>query len=270
MFDIVLFLVGPFLISALGRTGEIVYFRVIEADMTLTATVQERKASEFYVIQSNDKIYDFHIIYLRHGNKRSKRTILMFSKDKDTSIPIPHYLSTPLTMLGRNDGPLTLELNPKNSDTLFHLHSRLMFRNCPSESIGPWVQGREAYFLNCYGRKYAKDGYLAIRCAQEEDRCISYRPVCVPSRKYSKDHLMIFRLTTPPSSLLEQNSGYLPEHTLPGHSMDSPESLLPYSFPPSHEREKKSPSPKTPDISLQKSFERTEITTTIEKETGPM
>ena len=233
------------------------------------ATVQERQASEFYVIQSNDKIYDFHIIYLRHGTKRSKRTILMFSKDKDTSIPIPHYLCTPLTMLGRNDGPLTLELNPKNSDTLFHLHSRLMFHNCPSESIGPWVQGREAYFLNCYGRKYAKDGYLAVRCIQEEDRCISYRPVCVPSRKYSKDHLMIFRLMTPPS-LSARDSGYLPEHPLPGESINTPESLRPHHFPPSPERENISLSPKSPEMSHQSSFERTEITASVEKETGPL
>ena len=199
--------VGPFLITALGRTGEVVYFRVIEADMTLTATIHERQASEFYVIQSKDKIYDFHILYLRNGTAPRKRTILMFTKEKDTSVPIPHYLTTPLTMFGRNNGPLCMELNPKQTDTLFHLHSRLQFRNNPPESIGPWVQGREAYFLNCYGRKYAKDGYLAIRCIYDEDNHITYRPVCVPSRKFSKDHLMIFRLTSPPS-LMKHKSGY--------------------------------------------------------------
>lgn len=175
------------------------YLRVFESDMTLQATTNHRLASVFYVIMSNDKVYDFHIIYLQSGNSREGRkqtTMQLFSslKDRPIATPIPHFLATPLTVLGHSSAPISLELYPRHSDTLFHLHSRLRTHNPVAEPIGSWVQGREAYFINCYGRKFAKDGYLAVKRVSNQDRSVSYQPVCVPQRKQKRDYFMIFRL----------------------------------------------------------------------------
>lgn len=201
------YLVGPFLLCGDGRGGETVYFTVDESDMTLQITDRRILASSFFVIMSDDKIYDFHIIYLRGYNTadlRRKSVTALFSKDFDSVRPLHYYLSTPLSVMGWNAGPLKFELNPKRSDTMFHLQSRLKSRNPPPEGLGPWVQGRESYFINCYRRFIARDGYIAVKRSVLENNEVEFVPMCVPSRSYSGNYYMIFRLLPVPSGTIDE------------------------------------------------------------------
>ena len=213
---------GPFLLCADGKTGEAVYLAVDDADMSVRATPNRLMASAFFVIMSDERVYDFHIIYLRACNtaaQRRRSVTVLFSDTLDAVRPLHYYLTTPLSILGWNTHPLQMTLNPKRTDTLFHLHSRLKSRDPPPEGLGPWVEGREAFFINCYGRRFARDGYLAIRkerTVSEDEEGTGYTPLCVPSRKYSEDYYMIFRLVPTTSFDNEGGKGMLesPERSL--------------------------------------------------------
>lgn len=214
--------VGPFLLCADGKMGETVYLAVDDADMSVRATPNRVLASAFFVIMSDERVYDFHLIYLRACNtaaQRRRSVTVLFSDSLDAVRPLHYYLTTPLSILGWNTHPLQMTLNPKRTDTLFHLHSRLKSRDPPPEGLGPWVEGREAFFINCYGRRFARDGYLAIKKegpAMEQGEESSYTPLCVPSRKYSDDYYMIFRLVPTTSIDNEAGKGMLesPERSL--------------------------------------------------------
>ena len=214
--------VGPFLLCADSTTGETVYLAVDDSDMSVRATTKRFLASAFFVIMSDERIYDFHIIYLRACNtaaQRRRSVTVLFSDTLDAVRPLHYYLTTPLSVLGWNTHPLQMTLNPKRTDTLFHLHSRLKSRDPPPEGLGPWVEGREAFFINCYGRRFARDGYLAIKkevpASGHMDEA-TYTPLCVPSRKYSEDYYMIFRLVPTTTIDNEAEKGMLetPERSL--------------------------------------------------------
>ena len=188
------------------------YFKVDEGDMSLQVTNRRVLASSFFVIMSDDKIYDFHIIYIRGYNTaelRRRSVTALFSQDFDSVRPLHYYVSTPLSIMGWNEGPIKLELAPKRTNTLFQLQSRLKSRDPHPEGLGHWVQGRESYFINCYRRHLARDGYIAIRRQVLESSGVEFTSMCVPSRRYSKDYYMIFRLlpgATETATATEDNS----------------------------------------------------------------
>ena len=173
--------------------------------MSLQATPNKKKASKFFVLMTdeNKNVHDFHIAYMGKSevNKGLHRRLTLasfgYSKYGGTQQEPPHYyLSTPLSVIGSNPGPLYFEMNPKKTNTMFILHSRLRTAAAPAELLGPWVQGREGYFINCHHRKFACDGYLAVQKVIEGG-VVQYRPVCMPSRKPSVDCFKIFSLVMP-------------------------------------------------------------------------
>ena len=165
--------------------------------MTLQVTKNKKLASVFFIILSEERCFDFHIIYLRDTGSmaaRRKSRHILFADTVDSLRPLPYYLATPLSFFGWNSAPLTLELNPERTNTLFHLHNRLKSRNPPPEGVESWVQGREAFAINCYGRKWAFDGYLAVERMELSNQEVDYQPLCVPSLKYSSNYYMVFKV----------------------------------------------------------------------------
>ena len=184
-----------------------VYLSVNEEDMSLRATDKKKEASKFFIVLTDEgrNVNEFHIVYMgKAGTSGLHRapTLTSFggSKRGATERPPPHhYLSTPLSAFGSNSGPLNFELNPKKSHTMFVLHNRLRTRGAPAETITPWVQGREEYFINCcHSRRFARDGYLAVRRVLEGDT-VRYHPVCVPSRRPSEEYFKVFSLLLVPT-----------------------------------------------------------------------
>lgn len=193
--------VGPFLITSESINRETVYLRVDEVDMSLQATTRKREASKFFIVVTDEgqMVHEFHIVYSKEDTTDPERELTLSSlrrsvRGAQRRPPPDHYLATPLTVFGSNNGPLHFELNPKKHHTMFVLHDRLRTRGAPAEPITPWVQGREEYFINCHGRKFARDGYLAVRRVLEGDDVVRYRPVCVPSRRTDPEYFKVFSL----------------------------------------------------------------------------
>lgn len=157
------FTVGPFLIVAESRVGPLVYLSIDLGTMTLQATTSRGRAKPFIIITSEEKAYDFHIVHINvSGNSRRSSLSSLFSSHPSGYRPLPHYLTAHPNLLGYSTEPLRLEINPPVANTLFHLHSRLRTTHPPPESLGPWLSGKEAFFISCSSRWFARDGYLAI------------------------------------------------------------------------------------------------------------
>ena len=157
-------IVGPFLIVARSRVGPLVYLSIDLASMTLQATTSKHQAKPFIIMASEENANDFHIVYINvHGNSHRSSLSPLFSSRPTGYRPLPHYLTTHRNILGYSTEPLRLEINPPFQDTLFHLHSRLRTSRPPPEDLGPWVTGKEAFFISCSTRWFTRDAYLAIR-----------------------------------------------------------------------------------------------------------
>ena len=184
-----------------------VFLTVYETDMSLHATTNPRKASCFNIVPFHDKPPSFHIVYLkstRRGARYRKRTLSIIKHDKhegEKDVPIQFYLTTPTSMFGFSQpSSLKLEINPKQSDTLFQLHSRLCSREQFAERTTPWVQGREAFFIKCSSSsRLKKASYLTIKKREVENGEVVFSPICAPKRKLRKErkYYFTFRLVSP-------------------------------------------------------------------------
>ena len=207
--------VGPFFIISDSIDRKTVYLSVNEEDMSLSATDKKGvslsatdkkgEASEFFIHMTDEgrSVNEFHIVYEGKAGplEQYQPPTLTFggsTRGATDCSPPHHYLSTPLSAFGSNSGPLHFELNPKKSHTLFVLHNRLRTWRAPAETVTPWLQGREECYINCYSRKFARDGYLAVR-RELEGETVRYRPVCVPSRRPSEDYFKVFSLLFVPT-----------------------------------------------------------------------
>ena len=217
--------VGPFFITSDSIDRETVYLSVNEKGMSLQATANKKEASEFFILMTDEgrNVHEFHIVYVGKSETKGlnrQPTLASFGRSQSGTAerqPPHHYLSTPLSVIGSNNGPLHFELNPKKHHTMFVLHSRLRTRGAPAEALTPWVQGREEYFINCYSRKFARDGYLAVQRVQGD--VVQYRPVCVPSRRSNDDYFKVFSLVVsptagPPPTVVELESSPYPRRAL--------------------------------------------------------
>ena len=203
-------IVGPFLIVAESRVGPPVYLTIEHSDMTLGATERKSLATPFIVMRSEAKPYDFHIVYINASdNGRKKSLHSLFSSRHDGQRPLSHYLTTHLSILGYSRGPLRLEVNPQTRDTLFHLHSRLRTSNPTPEDLGPWISGREAFFINCRGRKLGRNGYLAVHKEVLPDGDVEYEPLCIPTRNTTEVYRNIFRLIDSDEGVALHKSAHL-------------------------------------------------------------
>lgn len=175
--------------------GPSVYLTIDLCDMTLQATNRKSLATPFIVVCPDGKPYDFHIMYINasdNGRKKSLHTL--FSSRHEGQRSLSHYLTNNLNLLGYSRGPLRLEVNPRIGDTLFSLHSRLRTSHPAPEDLGPWISGREAFFLNCHGRRFGRNGYLAVHKEVLPDGDVNYEPLCIPTRNATGEYRNIFRL----------------------------------------------------------------------------
>ena len=157
-------IVGPFLIVAQSRVGPLVYLSIDLASMTLQATTSKHQAKPFIIMASEENANDFHIVYINvRGNSHRSSLSPLFSSHPTGYRPLPHYLTAHRNIFGYSSEPLRLEINPPFQDTLFHLHSRLRTSRPPPEDPGPWVTGKEAFFISCSTRWFARDAYIAVR-----------------------------------------------------------------------------------------------------------
>ena len=157
-------IVGPFLIVAQSRVGPLVYLSIDLASMTLQATTRKHQAKPFIIMASEENANDFHIVYINvRGNSHRSSLSPLFSSHPTGYRPLPHYLTAHRNIFGYSSEPLRLEINPPFQDTLFHLHSRLRTSRPPPEDPGPWVTGKEAFFISCSTRWFARDAYIAVR-----------------------------------------------------------------------------------------------------------
>ena len=89
------------------------------------------------------------------------------------------------------------------------LHDRLLKNLTPTIEVSDWVNGSEAYYINCSRRKFARDGYVAVKKVQgrAHDRP-TYITACFPSIDYhSDDHdvFMLFQLLRPSLKQLSES-----------------------------------------------------------------
>ena len=95
------------------------------------------------------------------------------------------YLDAPVSVRGRNNGPLYMSDTVSDESSRFVLHSRIIQNKVSPVSISTWTSGNEMFYVNCSRRKRKINGYLAIKRVRQrgtdED---TYITACMSSRKY--------------------------------------------------------------------------------------
>ena len=158
------------------------------------ATEDAAAASLFYIFPNEDGKHPYEFILAFYGDGRSavKRATSTLIPDTSHIVdPIPRYMSAPVNVLGYNAGPLKLSFTASHSSSRLTLHSRLVKDYTPID-IKNWVNGKEAFFLNCARRLMKRDGYVCVK-RQRQHRLTT---ACVPSTS-SHDETntwMLFRL----------------------------------------------------------------------------
>ena len=107
------------------------------------------------------------------------------------------YLDAPVSVRGRNNGPLYMSDTVSDESSRFVLHSRIIHNKVSPVSISTWTNGTEMFYLNCSRRKRRIDGYLAIkRVRQRGANEDTYITACMSSRKYQNNTSvhMLFQL----------------------------------------------------------------------------
>ena len=161
------------------------------------ATEDAAAASLFYIFPNEDGKHPYEFILAFYGDGKSavKRTSSTLIPDTSHTVdPIPRYMSAPVNVLGYNAGPLKLSFTASHSSSRLTLHSRLVKEYTPID-IKNWVNGKEAFFLNCARRLMKRDGYVCVKRQQRGNRH-SLTTACVPSTS-SHDETstwMLFRL----------------------------------------------------------------------------
>ena len=118
------------------------------------------------------------------------------------------YLDAPVSVRGRNNGPLYMSDTVSDESSRFVLHSRIIHNKVSPVSISTWTNGTEMFYLNCSRRKRRIDGYLAIkRVRQRGANEDTYITACMSNRKYhdSSNIHMLFQLI--PTYLVEDEPG---------------------------------------------------------------
>ena len=161
---------GPVLIHCLTRR---LYLRV-EDENTVRATSQKGDASKFYLKPSINPKYpdEFYICYKSSNGDESENPRQALK-----------YLQTPLSLLGKNPGPLRVECHGRNRDIRLVLWNNIRMRHqCPA-SLLAWMSGSEVCYIQC-ARRRQKNGYVAV---EQDGTCT--RLCCVRSKHDSKGTL---------------------------------------------------------------------------------
>lgn len=191
---------GPFLISS----GSGLYLRVTDT-YAVMGTRNRQEASEFHIIPNDGtvKANEFLIGYYKDINEpiirqRHERHHSIVSEANQTS-KVMTYLNAPLTLLGRNSGPLYVQDTVSDSTCRFVLHSRVISqkKNQLPIPLSSWTSGGDMFFINCSRRSYRRDGYLSIsRRPGGRNRPETYDTTCTSSTRHhdGRNVFMLFQL----------------------------------------------------------------------------
>ena len=156
----------------------------------MLATDDIKKSSTFYITQSEDRDTknEFLIGYKRPNSAAGNRRVT-------------YFLEAPVSTFGYNLGPLKVKRNVKEEYCRFTLQDRLFKNLTPTVEVSDWVLGTEPYYINCSRRRFARDGYMAVKKVQQrpEDHP-SYITACFPLIDYhdnDENIFMLFQLLRP-------------------------------------------------------------------------
>uniref|UniRef100_A0A1X7V9S8 Uncharacterized protein n=1 Tax=Amphimedon queenslandica TaxID=400682 RepID=A0A1X7V9S8_AMPQE len=196
---------GPFLITCGIAAG--LFLSVDPETHAVKATSEVAKATHFQIIPSDDKYNEFYIAY--HEEKarvlRRRRYSVLAGDDPGSTAAL--YLDAPVSVRGRNNGPLYMSDTVSDESSRFVLHSRIIHNKVSPVSISTWTNGTEMFYLNCSRRKRRIDGYLAIkRVRQRGNDQEQFITACMSSRKFHNNTsvFMLFQLI--PSYLVKDET----------------------------------------------------------------
>ena len=136
------------------------------------ASPNREKASNFYIILTgNDKHpHEFYVGWQKEGEEGEEGYGTM------------RYLTAPVSVLGRNDGPLCLESRARKHDSLFSINRRATdpyYRLSRDVDVIPklWFRGEESYLIRCTRRRSRVDGFVAVQpgLQQQGNKTKTYR-----------------------------------------------------------------------------------------------
>ena len=170
--------------------------------VTVHATTKIEEASLFFIYHTDqdDRSHEFQICW--KGDPQSNDAGSSSIKLKG-DVSTTRYLMAPVSMFGLNSGPLRLESQGLLYDALFSLNSvltRPYFEGNDNIPTKAWLSGSESCLIRCTKRKWAIDGYLAIKRVQknlnEQQPQQEYVMCCesAPQRKDDGNIFMAFRL----------------------------------------------------------------------------
>ena len=167
---------------------------------SVRATEEVENASIFYIYpdEEGNHPYEFIIGYFGDGLSALKRTASTLTPVQNETVrPLPRFMSAPVNTLGYNGGPLQLHFTASHSSSRLTLHSRLVKQYVPTD-ISNWVNGKEAFFLNCARRFLKRDGFVCVR-RQQRGNHRSLTTACVPAKSFHNETStwMLFRLHHP-------------------------------------------------------------------------
>ena len=188
---------GPYLIAC--NDDKIFWTVNPDNNYAVEATRDIKQASAFFVLSNEDGGHPYEFVIGFYGDSRKvlkRKASTLASATRQVMDPIPRYLHTPVNVLGTNFGPLHLKHHVLESQSRLTLHSRL-FKPYNPVHITPWVDGREAFFINCARRRAKRDGYICVKLvAGQRGGRPELRTGCVPTkRKHNERNTwMLFRL----------------------------------------------------------------------------
>ena len=160
------------------------------------ATPDVELASIFFLNSADNEDYpdEFMISYNGEDENALMRPkgILDPMSQEEPLAPLPLYLNGPVSLCGRNHGPLEVKSNIiKEENARFVLQNRID-DGYQSVDFNTWMLGEE-FYVNCSRRRFKWDGYLAV---QKKPKLIEFITAVVPFRKDHNDvdTWLLFRL----------------------------------------------------------------------------
>lgn len=192
---------GPFTISC--RVGkEQIYLMVENEAHSIQGTEDEKEASLFYVLPTEDLLYpaDFFITY--KGTQQDINKTLSLIERLEYTVSPPSYLSASSNVFGYNVGPLRIKNTANISHIRFCLQSRIrsspyMCQYTPM-SWNTWLEGEKCYISCNHHSPIKLSGFVAIeKETKSEAGEETYSTVTVPMIKADvkkKELGMLFEL----------------------------------------------------------------------------
>ena len=166
------------------------------------ATSKIEEASSFYIYHTDDEDHphEFQIVWKGDPDCNKDEASPAMLKGEATTM---RYLLAPVSMMGRNSGPLRLESQGFLSNGLFSLNApltRSFLKGNENISTKGWLKGSESCLIRCTRRRWCFDGYLAVRTQDQnphgQQSQQEYVTCCesAPQRKDDGNIFMAFRL----------------------------------------------------------------------------